>query len=584
MNTAHLRTILWLRWRLTRNQWSRGGTVNAVLTMIVFAAGLIVGFVGAIVGLLVGLFVLHDASPRSMLAIWDVFVLAFLFFWMIGFVSEIQRAETIDIGRMLHLPISLRDVFLVNFLASHLTPSIILFLPGTLGLALGLTLGRSWTMLALFPLVLGFVFMITAWTYCLRGWLVTLMTNPRRRRAIIAGITFAFILITQLPNFVGNVMRDRDRGRERDRPAVTETTEPQEPTEPTEPDRKTPIPKVLLVAHKVVPFLWVGNGAMSLAAGTAWPALAGAVGMIGLGALGIRRAYRSTVRFYQGQAKVKKSKKKAVAKRVAKPDSFLERQLPGVPDEAAALTLAFMRSLARASEVKMMLATSFLMLLFFSTMILFRRSTPPADDVKPFFVTGAVAFTFFGLFQLMFNLFGLDRAGFRALVLLPVPRRQILLGKNLAFLPLALAIGLVLLALVNFALSVPILVFLAGLLQLLAAFFLLSIAGNLVSVLVPHRIAPGSLKPTKNSTLTNLMLFVSRLLFPMAMLPIFLAPAIALLLSRLGGLPAAPANLLASAAILAILAFFYKLSLNTLGDLLQTREKQILDIVTQEVE
>jgi hypothetical protein len=149
---------------------------------------------------------------------------------------------------------------------------------------------------------------------------------------------------------------------------------------------------------------------------------------------------------------------------------------------------------------------------------------------------------------------------------------------------MALAIGLVLLALVNFALSIPILVFLAGLLQLLAAFFLLSMAGNLVSVLVPHRIAPGSLKPTKNSTFTNLMLFVSRLLFPAAMLPIFLAPIIALLLSRLGGLPAAPANLIVSVAVLGILTFLYKLSLNTLGDLLQTREKQILDIVTKEVE
>ena len=40
----------------------------------------------------------------------------------------------------------------------------------------------------------------------------------------------------------------------------------------------------------------------------------------------------------------------------------------------------------------------------------------------------------------MFNHFGFDRGGFRAFVLLPTPRRYILLGKNLALLPVALAV------------------------------------------------------------------------------------------------------------------------------------------------
>jgi hypothetical protein len=79
-------------------------------------------------------------------------------------------------------------------------------------------------------------------------------------------------------------------------------------------------------------------------------------------------------------------------------------------------------------------------------------------------------------------------------------------------------------------------------------------------------------------------MILSRLLFPVAMLPIFLAPAMALLLSRLRWLPAAPANLLVSALVFGILAFFYRLSLHSLGDLLQHREKQILDIVTKEIE
>src|SRR5260221_10635470 len=132
---------------------------------------------------------------------------------MIGIVTEIQRSETIDLGRLLHLPVSLNEIFLINYFASHFTLSIVLALPAMLGLAVGLAFGKGPEMLLLLPLALSFIFMITAWTYCLRGWLVSLMVNQRRRRAIIVGITTGFILLGQLPNLYFNVMRDRGQSR-----------------------------------------------------------------------------------------------------------------------------------------------------------------------------------------------------------------------------------------------------------------------------------------------------------------------------------------------------------------------------------
>jgi len=57
-------------------------------------------------------------------------------------------------------------------------------------------------MLLLVPLALAMIFMITAWTYYLRGWLATLMSNPRRRRTVIMCITIGFILLAQGPNFL----------------------------------------------------------------------------------------------------------------------------------------------------------------------------------------------------------------------------------------------------------------------------------------------------------------------------------------------------------------------------------------------
>lgn len=582
MDWSQLRTIIWLRWRLTRNQWSRRGQLNAVLIMIVAAAVLVLGFMSCVAGVLVGFFVLVEASPLRLLLMWDMFIGVFLFAWMIGMVSEIQRSETIDISRMLHLPISLRDIFLVNYLTSHLTISIILFLPLVLGLCLGLILGGRWIMILMFPLVLGLVFMVTAWTYCLRGWLAALMVNKRRRRAIIAVVTFSFIVLVQLPNIISHLVHDHKKHR----PDTTKSAPLDEQTTKRPEGREgKPIPHAVLVAHKVVPFLWVGNGAMSLGMGNALPAVLGAAGAFVIGGLGLRRAYRSTIRFYMGHATGRRSKQRPKAeKTLTVRKNFLERQLPGTPDEAAALALAFFRSLTRAPEVKMALATNFILLLLFGTMFFARRMSNLTDNFKLFVAGGPVVFTFLGMSHLMFNQFGFDRGGFRQLVLLPVPRRQILLGKNLALLPIAIGIGLTFLLLIKIALRIPFIIIFAAGLQLVATFLLLSIAGNMISVLVPYHIAPGTMRKTKTSAMTSFLIFVSRLIIPPAMVPMFIPPAIGLLMSRLGWLPAGPVNLVLSIVILALLIFFYKLSLPSLGKLLLRREKQILQVVTEKVE
>jgi len=213
MNWSQLQTILWLRWRLSRNQWSRSGALNAVLSVLAVSACILLALGGCIGGIFAGIFGLAKAPPDIMLLVWDAVTGVFLVFWMIGIVTEIQRSESIDLARLLHLPVSLNEIFLINYFASHFTLSIILALPAMLGLAVGLAFGKGPEMLFLVPLALSFIFMITAWTYCLRGWLVSLMVNQRRRRAIVVGMTTGFILLAQLPNLYFNVMRESGRSR-----------------------------------------------------------------------------------------------------------------------------------------------------------------------------------------------------------------------------------------------------------------------------------------------------------------------------------------------------------------------------------
>ena len=585
MDTHHLRTILWLRWRLARNQWRRSGPLNAIVSLAVAVLVLIAGASGIIIGILIGVLGLSKMSPRDLLALWDVLVMVFLFLWMMGIVTEIQRSETIDIGRLLHLPISVKEIFLVNYLASHLSFTFILFVPGMLGLCVGLSLGRAPAMLILLLLVIGFVFMISAWTYCLRGWLVTLMANPRRRRAIIAGITFTFILLAQLPNLLGQMFGDYHHRSRKIRVVASEVNEPTGVPDTNRPGRSQS--NAVWTVHQAVPFLWIGHGALSLAQGSVVPALWRTAVLFALGGLGLRRAYQTTLRFYLGQTGARKCRSRLRQQRPtlsANRRILLEKRLPCVSDEAGVLALATYRSMARAPEVKMMLATQTLLLLVFTITGLMRHAASISDQVLPFITAGAVILAFFAPTQLMFNQFGFDRNGFRSIVLWPAPRDRILLGRNLAFLPLPFVIGLILLTVMIVILSLPLTLALSGFIQLVTAFCLVSILGNLTSILVPYRIASGSLKPTKTRTLTTILIILSHFMFLVVMLPIIGVPLLSLLIVKAGWMSPELSNFLFSLILCSICLLCYKLTLAPLGRLLQQHEKRILDIVTQEVE
>ncbi|HXJ74110.1 MAG TPA: hypothetical protein VNM37_14720, partial [Candidatus Dormibacteraeota bacterium] len=121
MNWAQFKTILWLRWRLSRNQLQRSGELSRVLTMLILGVAGLTALGGGVAGLLLGGTVFGRLAPQILMLVWDGLTVAFLFFWLIGLMTELQRSESIDLGRLMHLPVSLRQVFVFNYLASHLT-------------------------------------------------------------------------------------------------------------------------------------------------------------------------------------------------------------------------------------------------------------------------------------------------------------------------------------------------------------------------------------------------------------------------------------------------------------------------------
>src|SRR5205085_513754 len=74
------------------------------------------------------------------------------------------------------------------------------------------------------PLMAAFFLMMTALAYQFRGWLASLMANPRRRRTVMTVVPALFFLMFQIPNLwntVGPGARERREARDEMRRVMT---------------------------------------------------------------------------------------------------------------------------------------------------------------------------------------------------------------------------------------------------------------------------------------------------------------------------------------------------------------------------
>jgi ABC-2 type transport system permease protein len=589
MNWPQLKTILWLQTRLARNQWARSGGIGAVLGALLAISAVVLAFTCLIGGFAVGAYAFKDLEPVFIMMTWLGMTMAFVVFWSVGLIAELQRSETVDLQRLMHLPVLLGQIFVVNYVASLAAVSVLLYVSLSLGVSLGMSVSLGPRMLLMIPLALSMVFMVTAWTYLLRGWLAALMSNPRRRRAIVMGLTMALILIVQLPNLYFNVFNRESREERRARRA--ESREVREARDEQAMQGFQEMARWQMVA----PPFWVSAGVEPLVAGRPLPAMLGLAGCLALGSLGLRRAYRSTLRFYLGEsgglaqaagarpsspAPIKVRTPSGGRERVA----LVERRLPGVPDVSSAVGFANFQSILRAPEVKMQWGTSFIITSAVGGSLLFRSASTLPAWAGPFIATAVVVFQLFMVIGFVANQFGHDRDGFRAYVLSPVERWKILVGKNLAAFPAAAMFSIVLVTILSVWLRLSPLAYLATLFQLIVAVLCAMMFGNLLSILLPYRIQPGSMKPTKMPALAMLVLIVSQLTLPLALSPTFIPPLAGFLLERGGYAPAALVNLLLSGSVAAVMALIYWKTLPPMGRLLQRRETKILQTVSESVE
>jgi ABC-2 type transport system permease protein len=604
----HVKAILWLRWRLTVNQWKRGGQLNAAIAAVFVWLFLVLAVGAFFAALGFGVLLLPQASPDNLLLLWDVMVVAFLFMWLTGLITELQKSEALSIEKLLHLPVAPGITYLLNYLSSFLSFSLAIFVAAATGVALSLLFVQGPSLLVTFPLLATFVLMVTAVTHQFRTWLFALMVNKRRRRTILVIATSVFILLVQVPNLINLTVRrsDRDDGRQEYLDQVKEleakqakglidaetmaeqlaihAEQWQEKKREDKQDRYKSIMSVAVWSSKILPIGWLPYGVREAARGHLLPALGGILGAFAIGVFSLYRSYRNELRLYRGEWDFEKRKSATTNESdQQRKRTLLERDLPGCPEPVAAVGLANLRALLRAPETKLLVLTPVIILGVLGIGF-FRRVSHVPDAFLPLMMIGMLVMTLMCFVQLQCNLFGFDRDAFRVYVLMPGSRHFVLAGKNLAIAPLALGMCLLTLVVIQAIRPLELAHLIASGVQAVSAYLLLSLIGNQVSIIACSPLSAGSFRPKQVRLVTILVHFLVVFLTPLIALPAVVACGSELLIREFISKIPVPWYLMISIVELVGMVWFYRTVLPAQGRLLQRRELKILEVVTSPAE
>jgi uncharacterized membrane protein len=253
-------------------------------------------------------------------------------------------------------------------------------------------------------------------------------------------------------------------------------------------------------------------------------------------------------------------------------------EIPLMPTAFSAMVEKELRYLLRNAQVRMM---ALMPLILIVVRIMNRRRFDQVDSASGTFAaeflkygeglmaTAGMIYVFLILSGLFCNQFAFEHGGMRTLILSPVDRKFILLGKNIAFSILALIFSSALLIvneLVFRDLTLGALLFVA--LSFLNFTMLMSMMGNWLSIRFPKRMNFGKR--------LNVSGVVGLLLIPMIIV-LALPPLAA---TAVGYVAQSLRVEYATLALLAVLSIgFYLLTIGSQGESLQSRELEILEAV-----
>jgi len=551
-------TLIWLKWKLLRNSLrSRKAVVNQVASVLGMLVTLTIALAVA-VGL--GFAAYFTTKPGAVaeafrrgasregfgsataeLVFFSIF--SFVYLMWATLPLSIGSSKQFDAGRMLIYPISLTKLFAIDFISEVTTLASMFAIPAILATCIGAGLGKGEvvpTLVAGVPaILLGMA--LSKWLYTTVG---SLMRGKRARGETIVALVGAVAgLGGALLGQVGPVLI-----KHADKFASLRWTPPGA--------------AAYLIAGTHDPatyafFLAVLSAyAVVLVVATYWIARRAALGLGG--------AQRRRVTTENQQVPV-----------------HTGWQLPFISPQLSAVIEKELRYAMRNAQLRMMALMPLILVvirLMNSRRFGSLRTSGPSHAARGFLSygsawisTGGILYVFLLLAGLSCNLFAFEEGGMRTLVLSPMDRRQILIGKNIAVTLIAALFSTALLtvnAIVFRGFTPQVIVF--GGLSFLIFASVMAVIGNWFSISFPKRMEFG--KRLNVSGVAGLLL-----------IPMILILGLLPFLATLAGYFSA--SFLVEYVVLALFALtavgFYVLAVNFQGRSLAKRELEILEAVKE---
>ncbi len=558
---SQVRTLIWLKWTLFRNSLRTSrGVVNRVASAIVTIAALIMALLVAITlgvgayaisipeGILIKEAQAATTEAGLNLSVEFIFFAVFSFLYLIWATLPLSLGSSrqFEPGRLLIYPISLRKLFAVDVVSEVTQLQSIFALPTVLAVGVGAGLGRGELVKALFATVLA-----ASLGLALSKWLSAAVGSLVRRKqtrgetllaliGVIAG--FGAVLVSQL------------------------------------------VPLVLEHSESFKVLRWTPPGAVAFAL-TEGLTSYHEVGYL----LAVTALAGYTITFFLATYWIaRRSFTGSTGRRVGSGASqsikdYTGWETPLLSPELSAILEKEIRYISRNAQLRMM---ALMPLILIVVRLMNRTGTTSARELpagarsflsefliygEGLLATGGIMYVFLLLSGLSCNQFAFEEGGMRTLILSPIDRRKILIGKNIAMTTIALIFSVVLLLinqLVFGDLTSGTILFVS--LSFIIFAGIMSLVGNSLSMRFPKRMPFG-----KNMNVSGM---VGLMLIPL-ILVLALPPLIA---TAVGYLTRSLLIEYVTLALFAVLVVgFYALIINAQGRMLQRREVEILEAVRE---
>ncbi len=555
---SQLTTLIWLKWTLFRNSLrSSRAVVNRVASVLGMLAALGLALVVAL-GLGVAAYVLTSPDmgiegiqgqrptgaaglPSAEFIFFSILALSYLLWSTLQL--SIGSSRQFDPGSLLLYPISFRKLFAVDFLSEIASLQSVFAIPAILAMGIGAGLAQGNVTGALIIALIAALFGIA-----LSKWISSSVGSLIRRKRTRGETLLALIgVIAGLGGALFGQIA----------------------------------PVLFRHAGSVSALRWTPPGTIAYAlthglrGGNATGYLLALLALSGYTVILIAFTYWLSRRAILGGGRMRRARVRPAQPQAA---AYTGWEIPLLSPALSAVVEKEFRYLLRNAQVRMLTLTPLILIV---VRIMNRRrfgrvSSASGGLTSEFFKYGeglmatvGVLYVFLILAGLFCNQFALEYSGMRTLVLSPVDRRVLLLGKNLAFSTLALifSAGLLLVNEIVFR-DITLKAFLFVGLSFLIFAPLMSLMGNALSLRFPKRMKFG--KRLNASGVVGLLV-----------IPMMFALTLPPLAATAAGYVAQ--NLLVEYATLAALAAlgigFYLLLINAQGNALQRRELEILEAV-----